>query len=57
MREITFIQADMRILGSDGNYVGTVERLEGERIRLTRGHPKAGGQNHFDGRPFQPQLP
>jgi hypothetical protein len=41
------IQQNMRVVGSCGNYVGTVERVDGDEIRLTRNHPKAGWENHW----------
>ena len=38
----------MEVLASDGQRVGTVDRLEGvDRIKLTRQDPSAGGKHHF----------
>jgi len=36
------IAEHMKIVGNDGLPVGTVDRLEGERIKLTRAGHKAG---------------
>jgi hypothetical protein len=41
------IQQNMRVVGSDGNYVGMVEQVEGDLIKLARNHVKAGGINHW----------
>jgi hypothetical protein len=41
------IRQNMRVVGSDGNYVGLVERVEGDQIKLARNHVKAGGINHW----------
>jgi hypothetical protein len=41
------IRADMEVVGSDGRHVGTVDRVEGNQIKLTKNDPDAGGQHHF----------
>jgi hypothetical protein len=42
------IKAHMEVLGSDGRHIGIVDRVEGpDRIKLTKGDPKAGGKHHF----------
>ena len=41
------IQEHMEIKGSDGSHVGTVDRVEGNRIKLTKSDPAAGGQHHY----------
>jgi hypothetical protein len=41
------IREHMPVVGSDGEPVGTVDRVEGQRIKLTRNDPQAGGQHHF----------
>jgi hypothetical protein len=33
--------------GADGNYVGTVARVEGNRIKMARNHVKADGAHHW----------
>ncbi len=47
MVDNTSIQEHMEIVGSDGEHVGTVDRLDGQRIKLTRTDPAAGGEHHF----------
>lgn len=41
------IQEHMSVVGSDGEHVGTVDRDEGDRIKLTRKDPSAGGRHHY----------
>ena len=41
------IREHMEVLGSDGQHVGTVDRVEGQRIKLTRTDPGAEGQHRF----------
>lgn len=36
----------MEVLGSDGQHVGTVDKVRGDRIVLTRSDPDAGGHHH-----------
>ena len=36
----------MEIVGSDGEHVGTVDKVRGDRILLTRSDPDAGGHHH-----------
>lgn len=36
----------MEVLGSDGQHVGTVDKVHGDRIVLTRNDPDAGGHHH-----------
>ena len=40
------IREHMRILGKDGAQVGTVDRVEGTRIKLTKQDSPAGHQDH-----------
>lgn len=41
------IREHMEILGSDGQHVGTVDALDGDRIKLTRkDDPDGSGQHH-----------
>jgi len=47
---MTEIREHMEVIGADGVHVGTVDRVEGNRIKLTRkdsgeGHHK--GHHHF----------
>jgi hypothetical protein len=41
------IKEHMEVVGSDGGHVGTVDHLAGQRIKLTRNDPAAGGEHHF----------
>lgn len=43
------IQEHMPVIGSDGEHVGTVDRVEGDRIKLTKSDPAAGGMHHYIG--------
>jgi hypothetical protein len=36
----------MKVVGADGRQVGTVDRIEGDRIKLTRADSKD-GQHHY----------
>ena len=41
------IKEHMEIIGSDDQHVGTVDKLEGDRIKLTKGDdPDGSGQHH-----------
>ncbi|MEP6492164.1 MAG: DUF2171 domain-containing protein [bacterium] len=41
------IQEEMEVVGSDGGHVGTVDHLDGSRIKLTRKDAAADGKHHF----------
>ena len=47
MTDTSQIQEHMPVVGSDGGHVGTVDQLDGQRIKLTRTDPEAQGQHHF----------
>ena len=36
----------MDVVGSDGEHVGTVDKVRGDRIILTKNDPAAGGHHH-----------
>lgn len=41
------IREHMEVVGNDGRHVGTVDKVEGDRIKLTRqDDPDATGQHH-----------
>ncbi len=40
------IKPHMKIIGKDGAQVGTVDRVEGDRIKLTRKDNPAGHEGH-----------
>ncbi|MGE3066224.1 MAG: DUF2171 domain-containing protein [Hyphomicrobiaceae bacterium] len=41
------IKEHMEVRGSDGQHVGTVDHVEGDRIKLTRSDPASGGDHHY----------
>ncbi len=41
------IREHLDVRGSDGGHVGTVDHLDGDRIKLTKTDPAAGGEHHF----------
>ena len=43
------IKEHMDVVGSDGQHVGTVDHLDGQRIKLTRKDPSAQGEHHYIG--------
>jgi hypothetical protein len=40
------IREHMEVVGSDGKHVGTIDRVAGDRLILTRSDPDAGGVHH-----------
>jgi hypothetical protein len=46
MNAIATIKEHMQVLGSDGTFVGVVDHLEGNKIKLTR-NDSADGQHHL----------
>ncbi len=47
MADTSRIQDHMEVVGSDGGHVGTVDHLDGQRIKLTKTDEAAGGQHHY----------
>jgi hypothetical protein len=47
MIEASQIREHMKVVGSDGQHVGTVDRVEGQQIKLTKSDPAAGGEHHY----------
>ena len=43
LREVT---EHMEVIGSDGEHIGTVDKVRGDRIILTKSDPSAGGHHH-----------
>ena len=41
------IREHMKVVGSDRQPVGTVDHIEGDRIKLAKNDPQAGGQHHY----------
>ena len=46
MTHASNIREHMKVVGSCGMHVGTVDHVEGDRIKLTKNDPQAGGQHH-----------
>jgi hypothetical protein len=47
MVDASQIREHMEVKGSDGKHVGTVDRVEGDRIKLSKNDPQAGGRHHY----------
>ena len=43
----THIREHMEVVGSDGQHVGTVDHLEGNKVKLTKSDPASGGKHHY----------
>jgi hypothetical protein len=41
------VREKMKVVGSDKQPVGTVDHVEGDRIKLSKSDPQAGGQHHY----------
>ncbi|HZP87414.1 MAG TPA: DUF2171 domain-containing protein [Burkholderiales bacterium] len=41
------IHEHMEVIGADGGHIGTVDRLEGDRIKLARKDRGSGGEHHY----------
>ncbi len=46
--EITDIKEDMKVVGSDGEHVGTVDGVEGDQLKLTKADSPNGQHNFID---------
>jgi hypothetical protein len=47
MIDASQIKEHMEIKGADGGHIGTVDRVEGNRIKLTRSDPASGGVHKY----------
>ena len=47
MSDTNAIREHMEVIGADGGHVGTVDKVEGDRIKLTRDDRNAGGEHHW----------
>jgi hypothetical protein len=47
MIDASQIREHMEVKGSDGKHVGTVDHMDGGRIKLTKSDPASGGQHHY----------
>ena len=41
------IREHMEVIGQDGSHVGTVDKVEGNMIKLTKNDSEAGGRHHM----------
>lgn len=41
------IKEHMDVKGSDGAHIGTVDRIEGDRIKLAKSDPASGGTHRY----------
>ncbi len=46
MSDLSNIREHMKVIGADGAPVGTVDRVEGDRIKLTKDSGTPGHQQH-----------
>jgi hypothetical protein len=46
MTDLTAIKEHMDVIGADGVHLGTVDKLEGDRIKLTRADSGSHGDHH-----------
>jgi len=47
MQDIGNVREHMQVVGSDGGIVGTVDGIDGDKIKLARNDPNANGKHHF----------
>jgi hypothetical protein len=41
------IREHMKVVGPDGKHIGVVDRVEGDRIKLTKNDPASGGEHRY----------
>jgi len=41
------IKEGQRVIGADGNHVGTVDGLSGQLLKLKKNDPESGGAHHY----------
>jgi hypothetical protein len=46
MADLTAIKEHMEVIGADGVHLGTVDKVEGDRIKLTRADSGSHGDHH-----------
>jgi hypothetical protein len=47
MVDTSKIKEHSEVVGSDGQHVGTVDHLDGGRLKLTKKDPAAHGEHHY----------
>ncbi len=43
------IREHMKVVSPDGKHIGIVDRVEGDRIKLTKNDPASGGEHRYIG--------
>jgi hypothetical protein len=46
MRNVSQIKEHMKVVGSDGQHVGTIDCIENDEVKLAKNDPESGGQHH-----------
>lgn len=47
MADASQIKEHMEVIGADGGHVGTVDHVDGDRIKLTKNDAGSGGKHHY----------
>jgi hypothetical protein len=47
MMHVQDIHEGLKVVGSDGGHVGTVDALVGQLLKLNKNDPASGGTHHF----------
>ncbi len=47
MADASAIRDHMEVIGADGSHIGTVDHLDGDRIKLTKKDRGAGDKHHW----------
>ena len=47
MIDASTIREHMEVIGADGTHVGTVDKVEGDRLKLTKDDRGSGGKHHY----------
>lgn len=47
MVDTNAIREHMEVIGAEGTHVGTVDKVEGQRIKLTKSDRGSGGKHHY----------
>ena len=48
MADLSAIREHMEIIGADGVHIGTVDKVEGNRIKMTKADSGSHGDHHHD---------
>lgn len=47
MADASAVREHMEVIGADGGHIGTVDSIDGRRMKLTRTDPGSGGKHHY----------